>query len=128
MARHRLMMTWEDKIRDGEMSLPDIYKLYAAGQLHEDDLRKITENIKKTKDLSAPLASLYTRASRLPGPEYLQLYDQMNPSEKAALTPLTLQVRKRYISQAMKNLRPEERLQDSTFVRFLNLVPDQSPF
>jgi hypothetical protein len=71
---------------------------------------------------------LYTRASRLPGPEYLQLYDQMNPSERTALLPLTLQVRKKYIAQAMKNLRPEERLKDPTFMRFLNMVTDQSPF
>jgi len=128
MARHRTMMEFEDKVRSGEMSLPDIYKMYAAGQLHTDDLKKLTENIKKTRDLPAPLASLYTRASRLPGPEYLQLYDQMNPSERTALLPLTLQVRKKYIAQAMKNLRPEERLKDPTFMRFLNMVTDQSPF
>jgi hypothetical protein len=52
----------------------------------------------------------------------------MNPSERTALLPLTLQVRKKYIAQAMKNLRPEERLKDPTFMRFLNMVTDQSPF
>jgi hypothetical protein len=128
MARHRTIMGFEDKIRAGEMSLQDIYKMYAAGQLHEDDLRKISENVKKTKDMDPAIASLYTRASRLPGPEFLQLYDEMNPAEKTALLPLTLQVRKRYIAKAMKDLRPEERLKDPTFMRFLNMVTDQSPF
>jgi hypothetical protein len=128
MSRHHTIMTFEDKIRDGEMSLPDIYKMYAAGQLEQPDLKKITENAKKTAGMPADVASLYTRASRLPGPEYLQLYDLLNPSEKTALLPLTLQTRKRYINKAMKDLRPEERLKDPTFVRFLNMAPEQSPF
>jgi hypothetical protein len=128
MARHRTIMEFEDKLRDGELSWPDIYKMYATGQLEQSDLKKITDNVKKTKDMSADLASLYTRASRLPGPEYLQLYDTLNSSERAALVPLTLQVRKRYIAKAMKTLRPEERMRDPTFVRFLNMVTDQSPF
>ena len=91
-------------------------------------MKKIQENAKRTKDMDSALASLYTRASRLPGPEFLQLYDTLNSSEKAALVPLTLQVRKRYIAKAMKNLRPEERLKDPTFMRFLNMVTEQSPF
>jgi hypothetical protein len=128
MARHRTIMEFEDKIRAGEMSLPDIYRMYAAGELHEDDLKKVTTNIKDTKDLDPGMASLYSRASRLPGPEYLKLYDEMNNSEKAALSKLTLQVRKRYIAKAMKDLRPDERLKDPTFMRFLNMVTDQSPF
>jgi len=128
MARHRAIMGFEDKLRAREMTMPQIYQMYAAGQLHEDDLKKITENVKKTKDFTPDMASLYTRASRLPAPEYLNLLQQMNPSEKTALLPLTQQVRKRYIAKAMKTLRPEERLKDPTFVQFLNMIPDQSPF
>jgi hypothetical protein len=128
MARHRTIMEFEDKLRSGQLSWPDVYKMYASGELHQDEMKKIQENAKRTKDMDSALASLYTRASRLPGPEFLQLYDTLNSSEKAALVPLTLQVRKRYIAKAMKNLRPEERLKDPTFMRFLNMVTEQSPF
>jgi hypothetical protein len=128
MQRHRVIMDWEDKIRGGEMTMPEIYQMYAAGQLHENELKKITENAKQTRDMSSPLASLYVRASRLPAPQYLQVFDTMNTSEKTALLPLTLKVRKQYIAKAMKEERPEERLKDPTFLRLLNLVPEQSPF
>jgi hypothetical protein len=128
MARHRVIMGFEDKVRSGEMTMPDVYKMYASGDLHQDDLKKITENIKKTQGMDSSLASLYTRASRLPGEEYLRLYDQMNPTEKTALMPLTLQTRKKYIAKAMKNLQPQERLKDPTFLRYLNMAPEQSPF
>ena len=128
MARHRVIMGIEDRVRAGELALPEVYKLVAAGQLHTDDLKRITDNIKKTQGMDASTASLYRRAARLPAPEYLKLMDQMSPAEKTALLPLTLQVRKRYISKAMKNLQPQERLQDPIFTRFINMIPEQNPF
>lgn len=128
MARHRTIMDMESKVRAGEMPMTDIYRMYAAGQLHADDLKKISTNVAKTKDMDSSMASLYSRVSRLPAPEFLKVYDQMSPHEKAALLPLTLQVRKRYISKAMKNEQPSERLSDPVFVRLMNMVSEQSPF
>ena len=128
MARHRKIMEFEDQARSGEISMPDLYRMYASGALHKDDLTKITKNLQATKEMDASMASLYTRASRLPAAEYLTLMDQMSPHEKAALAPLTMQVRRKYVAKAMKNLQPQERLSDPIFNRFMSMMPEQSPF
>jgi hypothetical protein len=124
LERHRRIIQIEDQARAGEISWPDLYKLaYATDQIHPDELKKIETNIKETKGMDPGLAALYSRASRLPAKEYLDLLDVMNNSEKAALAPLTLKVQKRYLNASKKNMTPEERAKDPTFQRFLSLIP-----
>ena len=107
-----------------EMSYPDLMKMtYQTDQIKESELKKITDNLKKTQGMPAPMASLYSRASRLPAKEYLQLLDVSNPAERAALVPLTIQVQKRYLAKAKKDETPDERQRDPVFQRFLNMIP-----
>jgi hypothetical protein len=124
MARHRQVLRIEDQVRAGEMSYPDLMKMtYQTDQIKESELKKITDNLKKTQGMPAPMASLYSRASRLPAKEYLQLLDVSNPAERAALVPLTIQVQKRYLNKAKKDETPDERQRDPVFQRFLNMIP-----
>jgi hypothetical protein len=124
MHRHRVVMDLESKVRSGEMSYPDLMKLaYQTDQLSEVELKHIQQNLQKTKSMDSTLASLYTRASRLPAAQYLSVYDQMNPTERAALVPLTLQVQRRYLTKAKKEMTPEERQRDPVFQRLLNMTP-----
>ncbi len=66
-----------------------------------------------------------SRAARLPAKEYLQLLDTMNPAEKAALTPLTLQVQKKYLAKAKKEETPDERSKDPVFQKLIRMIPGQ---
>ena len=128
MARHRRVLQLEDRARAGEVSWPDLYKLtYETDQLSEQELKKIQDNLKVTHGMDAGMASLYSRASRLPANEYLQLLDTTNPSERAALVPLTIKVQKRYLTKAKKEETPEERQRDPVFQRLLTMIPAQPP-
>jgi hypothetical protein len=124
MARHSRVMQLEDQVRSGDLSWPDLMKLtYETDQLKESELKHIQQNLQKTKGLDSSMASLYTRASRLPAKEYLQLLDVTNPSEKTALVPLTIQVQRRYLTKAKKDETPEERQRDPVFQRLLRTIP-----
>ena len=124
MSRHRAVMQLEDKLRAGEITWPELYQLtYATDQITPEELKKIQANYKTTRELDPATASLYTRASRLPAPEYFQLYDLLNPTEKQAMIPLTKQVMKKYVAKAVKDLTPSERAADPTFRRIMRSLP-----
>ena len=128
MERHRKIMDLEDQVRAGEVSWPDIVKLaYNTDQLRESELHKIQQNLQKTKGMDSSMASLYTRASRLPAKEYMDLFDTMNPREKTALLPLTQQVMKRYTTKAVKDMTPTERAKDPVLQRILNMMHPSGP-
>jgi len=123
MTRHRRVMEFEDQVRSGELPFSDLVKLaYNTDQLKESELKHIQQNLQKTKGMDSTTASLYTRASRLPAAEYFKLFDQMNPSEKTALIPLTQSVMKKYTAKAMKDMTPSERAKDPTLQRILNMM------
>lgn len=122
-ARHRRVMQFEDQVRNGEMPMSDLMRLtYQTDQLHESELKKIQLNLKQTQGLSSDMASLYSRAARLPAKEYLQLLDVASPREKVALIPLTLQTQKRYLTKAKKDMTPQEREKDPVFQRFVTMT------
>jgi len=73
------------------------------------------------------LAALYTRASRLPAAEYLQLYDTMNSTERTKLIPLTKEVQRRYLNKMKKEETPEDRAKDPVFQRLIHMIPQSSP-
>jgi hypothetical protein len=123
MDRHRRIMDLEDQVRSGETSWPELVKLaYNTDQLKESELKKIQLNLTKTKGMDSTMASLYTRASRLPAAEFFKLFDTMNNSEKTALIPLTQSVMKRYTAKAMKDMTPSERAKDPVLQRILNMM------
>jgi hypothetical protein len=125
-ARHRMIIRFEDMARAGELSQPDLMKMtYQTDQLTESELKKIQTNIKATKDMDPTTAALYTRATRLPAKEYLQLLDVANSTEKTALIPLTKKVREKYLSKGKDKMTPEERAKDPVYQRFLRMIPPQ---
>lgn len=124
MARHRAIMQIEDRLRSGEIQLPELYKMtYQDNSLKESELKKVLDNYKATRGLDPAMASLYARASRLPAPEYFQLLDTANPSEKTALLPLTKKVMRRYITKVQKDMTPQERQTDPLLNRILRMLP-----
>jgi hypothetical protein len=127
-ARHRQVLRIEDQVRAGELSWPDLYKLtYQTDQLRESELKKIQDNVKSTQGKTPDIALLYSRASRLPATQYLQMLDLANPSEKAALIPLTIKTQKRYLTKAKKEETPEERSKDPVFQKFIRMIPGSAP-
>ena len=127
MARHRRIIQFEDQARAGELSWPELMKMtFSTDQLKESELKQIQNNVKKTQGMDPSMASLYTRASRLPAKEYLDLLNVANPAEKAALAPLTIQVQKKYLTKAKKDMTPEERQRDPVFQKLLNMIPGQT--
>ena len=124
MARHRTLLRIEDGVREGDVTMPELYKMtYQDDAIKESELKKIINNYKQTRGMDAGTASLYARASRLPAQEFFSLYDQMNPAEKTALLPLTKQVMRKYINKMSKDLTPDERAKDPTFQRIMRMLP-----
>ena len=122
-ARHRVIMHLEDKLRSGDVSWPDLVKMtYSTDELKEAELKKIQNNYKVTQGLPADIAHLYTRASRLPAKEFLDVWDTSNITERKALQPLLLQTQKKYLRKATKDMTPAERQADPVFQRFLNMA------
>jgi hypothetical protein len=127
MHRHRIVMQLEDSVRSGQMSWPDLMKLtYQTDQIKESELKTIQNNVKKTQGMAPDMASLYTRASRLPAKEFLQVWDDASPREKSALAPLMSQTQKKYLNKAKKDETPQERQRDPIFQRLLQMIPGQT--
>ena len=128
LHRHRVLMDFEDQVRGGQMSLPQVYQMVVAGQLPEADAKKISDNLRMTKGMDPETAAFFTRSSRLPPKDLLSVWDVSTQGEKKAIIPLMRKAQKRYVKQAMTNETPQERLQDSTLKRFLLMSPQSSPF
>ena len=128
IARHRVIMDFEDQLRQGTMTNQQLNGLVIGGQLPLADAKKITENLRTTQKLTPDLASLYTRASRLPAKELLDVYDTGTDAEKQALSPLVLKARRTYTANAMKNLTPVERMRDPVLRRLASIRTDQPLF
>jgi len=128
LARHRVIMDFEDQLRQGKMTNQQLNGLVIGGQLPQADAKKITENLRTTRNLTPDMASLYTRVSRLPAKELLDVYDLSTDAEKQALAPLVLKARRTYTAKAMKELTPVERLRDPVLRRLANVRTDQPLF
>jgi hypothetical protein len=126
-ARHRAVMGLEDRLRSGDIAWPDLVKMtYGTSQLTEAELKKIQNNIKSTTGMPADIAHLYSRASRLPAKEFLDVWDTANITEQKALQPLLLKTEKAYLRKTAKDLTPEQRQQDPTFQRLLKMATGAS--
>lgn len=128
LQRHQLLMKFEDDLRAGKTTLPEIHELAINGSLPPEDVKKIAQNYAKTKDMNGDLASLYTRASRLPAKDLLDVFDAGTPSEKTALLPLVKTARRKYVANAMKTMQPSERVKDPVLQRFVKMYPGEPLF
>jgi hypothetical protein len=128
LQRHRVLMQFEDNLRQGTMTMPQLNGLVINGQLPQADAKKITENLRVTQKLTPDQASLYTRASRLPAKELLDVYDLSTDTEKQALIPLVLKARRTYTKRAMSDETPVERMRDPVLRRLSSIRTDQPLF
>lgn len=128
LQRHQLLMKFEDDLRAGKTTMLEIHELAINGSLPQEDVKKITQNYAKTKDMNGDLASLYTRASRLPAKDLLDVFDAGTPSEKTALLPLVKTARRKYVANAMKTMQPVERVKDPVLQRFVKMYPGEPLF
>jgi hypothetical protein len=125
LHRHQAIIKLEDQVRSGHISLSQLQPLRAAGTLPEADYKKIVQNYSKTRGMTADQASLYTRASRAPGPDLLQIWDLATPSEKMVLEPILHHTATRYITKALKSQTPQERMSDPVLARFMKFQARQ---
>jgi hypothetical protein len=121
-------MQFEDSMRQGTMTNQQLNGLVINGQLPQADAKKIIENLRVTQKLTPDQSSLYTRASRLPAKELLDVYDLSTDTEKQALTPLVLKARRTYTKRAMSNETPVERMRDPVLRRLASIRTDQPLF
>ena len=82
---HMAILHLEDQLRAGEISMADITPTVQSGDLSVQDFHKISQNFKKTYQMSQPMARLYVRASSLPLKDFLQIWDVATPSERVTL-------------------------------------------
>jgi hypothetical protein len=128
LRKHHALIEFEDRVRSGEMPVTDIHKMVEDGALPVKDAKAIIMNVKETQGLDPEMARLYTRASRLPMRDFLSVWDAAGNDEKAALTKLLLKKKASYFKKVMKELTPDERKEDSTYLRLRKLFPVDEPW
>lgn len=128
LQRHQMTMKLEESLRSGEITPSDISQLVLSGKMPQADAKKVMTNIQKTQGLSPELASLYTKASRLPTKDLLDVYTAGTQEERKVLAPLVQKSGMNYAKSVMTKLTPEERLQDPTLKRVMAMMPSATPF
>jgi hypothetical protein len=124
--RHQVILNLEDEVRSGKLSLQELQPLRASGQLSEADWKRILNNYQKTRGMEADKARLYTRASRAPAADLLQIYDAATEDEKQTLLPLLKAQGTRYIRSSLKDKTASERMADPVLARYMKLEAKQA--
>jgi hypothetical protein len=125
LHRHQAIIRLEDQVRSGHLTMQQLQPLRISGDLPEADYKKIVQNYAKTRGMTADQASLYTRASRAPAPELLQIWDLSTPSEKHVLLPILKSTGLRYVRRAMRTQTPQQRMSDAVLGRFMRMESKQ---
>jgi hypothetical protein len=119
LQRHQQLIHTEDLLRAGTIGVSDLQPLRASGQLPEADYKKLIQNYSKTRGMSTEMASLYTRASRAPAADLLNIYDAGTRQEKQTLLPLLRTAGARYVKKQMTEATPTERMADPVLRRYM---------
>lgn len=127
LARHQQLLQIEDDIRNNKMQPQDLYKMVETGQVHKDEAKTILNVMKETEGLTPKMAAFYTKSSRLPAPEFLEVYSVSTPEERQVIQPL-LQKKARAYFKKTSDWAPEERMGDPTYRKLRSLLPDVAPF
>jgi hypothetical protein len=117
LARHQRMIQREDDLRTGKATSNDLHDDYDKGLITKKDEDAIRKNVMETREMDAATARLYTRSSRLPMKEFLQVWDVATPPEKAALQKVLIKKRNAYYKSADSNMAPVARQQDRVYQR-----------
>lgn len=128
LQRHQLTMQLEDSLRAGKITPSDVSQLVIAGQMPQSDAKQMLSNYQKTKDMAPDIAALYTRASRLPTKDILQVYEMGTQPEKEALAPLVQKSAAAYVKNSLSKMTPQERLADPTLRKVMTMMPNTTLF
>jgi hypothetical protein len=128
MRQHQAKIKLEGDLRSGKMSQKEFYDTVKEGLVSPQDAKQIMKNVQETKALDPAIARLYTQASRLPAPEFLEVWDKATPTEKAALAKLLVKKRQSYYKKMYVDATPQERMTDPTLKRLERLFPKAPPF
>jgi hypothetical protein len=111
------MIQQEDDLRTGKATMNDLHDDYDKGLITKKDEDAIRKNVMATREMDAATARLYTRASRLPMKDFLQVWDVATPPERTALHKLLVKKREAYYKNADDNMAPVARQQDRVYQR-----------
>lgn len=107
---HLAILHLEDQLRAGEISMADIAPAVQSGDLAVEDFHKISENFKKTYQMSQPMARLYVRTASLPLRDFLKVWAAATPSEHVTLVPLFNEKRRAYLKTLAASKREADPL------------------
>jgi hypothetical protein len=128
LAKHRAIINLENQIRSGQAPITTLNDLVEQGHMSVKEAKQVQKNVQETQGMDPEMANFYTRASRLPMPEFLKIWDAATPNEQAVLTKLLIKKRTTYNSRIMKELTPAERASDPTYNRLKTMFPGAPVF
>src|SRR6185312_4611872 len=123
LRQHQAKMEIEDRVRSGQITLPQLHDMFSNGVITHDEQTQIVNDVKATQGLSPDMASLYLRANKLPMKDFLSVYDAATLEEKAALAKLLIKKKNAFFKNAGKNMTPAQRRSDPTYQRLSRMFP-----
>ena len=128
LAHHQAMIQFEDAMRAGKATPQDLHQAYDRGIISLQDAKQITKNVQETRDMDPATARLYTRVTRLPMKDFLEVWDIATPPEKLALEKLFAKKRADYMRSAAKNMSLAERNRDPVYTKLRAMHPNEPPW
>jgi len=128
LRHHQMLLEMQDRLRGGQMTPQDLSQMAAGGQIMPKEVKSIWKTVRETQGMDPESARLYMRASRLPMPDFLQVWDLATNKEKVALTDLLMKKRKTYYRKVFTEMPPAQRLSDPTYRRLLQMFPQEPAF
>jgi len=125
LRHHQAVLEMQDRLRSGQMTPQDLGQMAAGGQIMPKEVKSIWKTVRETQGMDADSARLYMRASRLPMPDFLQIWDLATNKEKVALTDLLMKKRKTYYKKVFSEMPPSQRLADPTYRRLQQMFPQE---
>jgi hypothetical protein len=125
LRAHTAKIELEDRVRVGEIKPEDLWKMVDQDLLNPKDAQAILKSVQSTRGMETDMAKLYTRASRLPMPDFMLVWDESTSEEKAALTKLMLKKKITYFKKAYTEMTASERMKDPTYLKLRKLFPEQ---
>lgn len=122
---HRAKIDLEDKLRSGQIKPEDLSTMVDSPEatISHKEAREIFNNVRATVGLPEPIAKMYTRASRAPMKDFLDIYEAGTPPEKAALQKLLVKKQQAYYKKVMTEMTPQQRQADPTYQKLRQMFP-----
>jgi len=116
-SRLQAVSRFEDDLRSGRMTFSQLEDLKDFSTLPHDEIKKIKDNVKMTAGMDPQTARMVSTVNRMDMADALQVWELATPRERTAMTKVMTGKKKRYMQKAYKDMSPEERAKDPTFLR-----------